>query len=263
MKEKDIKKIGKDIPMKFNPRTMKYEIDIEKMNEKKEKLKETKLTRALKQDSKNFKDYFKRFIDFLKEDSWKSLIVTLILAFLFIKLIFFPVLSFITGTTLPLVIVESCSMYHSESLQEITTNFQYKLKEVNLEEINNWPFQNGINKGDIIFVLGAKNLKVGDVLIFANKDNANPIIHRIIQIRENDGNINYITTKGDNNPDLLEIEEKILPENFIGKASFRIPYLGWIKLIFYEWTRVPSQRGLCKQKDLNNGVINISNAVLS
>ena len=54
-----------------------------------------------------------RFWNFLKEDTWQSWLVSLVLAFLIIKFIFFPSLSFFLATPLPLVVVESCSMYHS------------------------------------------------------------------------------------------------------------------------------------------------------
>ena len=51
-----------------------------------------------------------------KDDSFKGWILSLLFIFIFIKFIFFPGLSFITGTQLPLAIVESCSMYHQGNL---------------------------------------------------------------------------------------------------------------------------------------------------
>src|SRR3989344_8570807 len=47
-----------------------------------------------------------------KDESLKGWIFSVAFIFLFIKFIFFPVLSLLTGTSLPLAIVESCSMYH-------------------------------------------------------------------------------------------------------------------------------------------------------
>ena len=58
------------------------------------------------------KESLKKFWAFLQEDSWQSWVVSLILIIIIIKFVFFPLLSFVTGTTLPLVVVESCSMYH-------------------------------------------------------------------------------------------------------------------------------------------------------
>ncbi|MFZ5955873.1 MAG: signal peptidase I [Nanoarchaeota archaeon] len=184
------------------------------------------------------KNFFKKFLDFLREDSWSSMIVTLILAFLIIKFVLFPSLSFITGTKLPLVIVESCSMYHSTELKEIVQNSIYSEHNINFDDTKNWNFKNGINKGDIIFVVGPDNLKNGDVIIFSANTN-HPIIHRIISINKT------VTTKGDNNNGLLEAEKNIQKEQIIGRAVFRIPLIGWIKLVFYEPFRNPNERGLC------------------
>lgn len=47
-----------------------------------------------------------------KDNSVKGWIISILFIFLFMKFIFFPTISFVTGTALPLAIVESCSMYH-------------------------------------------------------------------------------------------------------------------------------------------------------
>ncbi len=187
----------------------------------------------------------KRFWKFIKEDSWASLIVSLVLAFLIIKFIFFPFLSFVTGTSLPLVIVESCSMYHSDGMDLVFKSPIYGQYGLSLEDSKNWSFKNGLSKGDIIFAVGAdyEDLHVGDVIIF-NGRQRHPIIHRIISIND-DGTV---TTKGDNfktNSGLLDIERSIKSEQIIGKAVFRVPYLGWLKLIFFEAMRPASERGFC------------------
>lgn len=67
-----------------------------------------------------FKEVLKKFWYLLwKDESWKGWIFSIIILFIFIKLIFFPSLNFLTGTKLPLAIVESCSMYHSENISSI------------------------------------------------------------------------------------------------------------------------------------------------
>ena len=63
-------------------------------------------------------DWWKKFWKFLKKDTWQSWVVSLILAFIIIKFIFFPGLSFVMGTSLPLVVVESCSMYHEADFEK-------------------------------------------------------------------------------------------------------------------------------------------------
>ena len=180
---------------------------------------------------------FKKFWRFLKKDSWDSFIVTLILAFLIIKFVFFPLLSFITGCPLPLVIVESCSMYHSDGWEKIFESPIYEEYGLTIEDAKKWNFRYGINKGDVVFVVGAKNLKVGDVIVF-NGGQKNPIIHRVISL-------DPLTTKGDHNKGLLSIEKNIKKEDIIGKAVFRIPLIGWIKLIFFEMFKPSYERGFC------------------
>ena len=185
----------------------------------------------------------KRFYNFLKKDTWPSFLVTLILAFIIIKFIFFPVLSYLTGSPLPLVIVESCSMHHYEKgfSKIFETSNIYGKYDVKLEDTSNWDFQNGFNKGDVIFVVGPKNAKVGDVIIF-NGGSSHPLIHRLIKVDDT------FSTKGDNyltNSEQLPSEKKINKEQIIGKALFRVPAIGWIKLIFFEASRPQSARGLC------------------
>jgi len=186
------------------------------------------------------KESLKKFWAFLKKDSWPSFFVSLILAFIIIKFILFPGLSLVTGTQLPLVIVESCSMYHSQSLHKILENKIYEDYNVDVNNTGDWSFKRGFSKGDIIFVIVAKNVEVGDVIVF-EAGQTNSIIHRVIQ----ESDTSY-TTKGDNNFALLPFEKTIPKQNVYGKAVFRIPYLGWIKLIFFDVFKPAEQRGFCR-----------------
>jgi signal peptidase I len=192
---------------------------------------------------KKLLDYFKRFLDFLQKDTWTSLILTLVFAFILIKFLFFPGLSLLTGTSLPLVIVESCSMYHFENGFEkiFTENSLYRNKLINLEDTDSWDFQNGFSKGDVIFVVGAGDIEVGDVIIF-NGGSRYPLIHRVISAGKTYG------TKGDNyktNSNQLPIEKTINDEAVVGRALFKIPTIGWVKLIFFESSRNNWDRGFC------------------
>jgi signal peptidase len=190
----------------------------------------------------SYHEKLKKFWNFLKEDSWQSLLVSVVLAFILIKFILFPTLSLVTGTSLPLVIVESCSMYHHErGFEKTFTSSVYSDYEISIEDTSNWIFKNGFAKGDIIFVVAPRDLKVGDVIVF-NGGTTNPIIHRLIYANET------YTTKGDNyitNKGVGSFEQKIHSDQVLGKAVFRIPYLGWIKLIFFDWRNPASARGLC------------------
>ncbi len=180
---------------------------------------------------------------FLQEDSWSSFAVTLIIAFVFIKFVFFPTLSLVTGTSLPLVIVESCSMHHYQNgFKQTFESPVYAEHNISINDTKNWIFQNGFNKGDVIFVISAKNVKVGDVIIL-NAGMAHPLIHRVIEADD------HYETKGDNprtNPVQLSQEKYISKNQLIGKALFKVPFIGWAKLIFFEGGRAPSERGWCR-----------------
>jgi len=200
------------------------------------------------------KESLKKFWNFLKEDSWPSFFVSLIIALIVIKFVLFPFLSFVTGTALPLVIVESCSMYHSMDLDQIMANKIYSDYGLTINETDSWVLKNGFSKGDVIFVVGAKNIKVGDVIIF-DGGRSNPIIHRVIRIKDENGKKVY-ETKGDNN--LAQIvpgcnsgvcwttdEKNIREDQLIGKAVLKVPVIGWVKLIFFDWMKPVDQRGFC------------------
>ena len=185
----------------------------------------------------------KKIWKFLQEDSWPSFAVSLILAFVIIKFVFFPGLSFLTGTSLPLVIVESCSMYHHEDgFARTFESSVYSDYEISIEDTAGWDFQNGFSKGDVIFVVGAKDVEVGDVIIF-DGGRQYPLIHRVVKAEDS------YATKGDNyktNSLQLNSEKNIAEDQLVGRALFKVPGIGWAKLIFFEIGRSPSDRGMCR-----------------
>ena len=189
-----------------------------------------------------------------KDDSLKGWIFSIVFLFVFIKFIFFPTLSFVTGTQLPLAIVESCSMYHDGNLLSNFDKWYERHDEkyldfvINKLDFKDFIFKNGFNKGDILFVVGANSekLKVGDVIIFSGGQK-NPVIHRIVEISESNGE-RFFSTIGDNNNGQLSFEKRISEEQLIGKAVFKIaPYLGWVKLIFFEPLQPESNKGFCDE----------------
>ncbi len=218
-----------------------------------------------------------RFWKFLQEDTWQSWIVSILLIIIVIKWIFFPTLNFITGTDRPLVIVESCSMYQGLTKEYATTaqgiqwtgNYKlcdktfsknqkitpqdywkacgsfYEKKGINHSEFQSFPLSSGLNKGDIVFVWGRANYTIGDTIIFQTIAK-NPLIHRLIDASP-------FATKGDHNEAQLSPsnnlngidETNIKEEQILGKAVGKIPYAGWIKLIWFEPFRRPDERGFC------------------
>jgi len=163
-----------------------------------------------------------------KDDSFLSWIVNVVLAFIIVKFLLFPGLGFVLGTSHPVVAVVSESMNHQGSFDNWweRQGKWYINKEITKEEFRTWPMKNGFSKGDIIFLKGKESFEVGDIVVFTGNSD-NPIIHRIVA-----RNGDIYQTKGDANSDSSESlgETNISKERIIGKALFRVPYLGWIKV---------------------------------
>ncbi|MCK4647655.1 signal peptidase I [Candidatus Pacearchaeota archaeon] len=213
------------------------------------------------------KKFWKKFWFMLwKDDSLKGWIFSIIFLFVFIKFIFFPILGLVTGTALPLAIVESCSMHHAGTIFSNYNNW-WERHEEKYEALNIIKkdfqgglfnkFRRGFTKGDILLLIKAKpeKLKIGDIIAFNSGTRNIPVIHRIINIKEKDGELTF-TTIGDNNAQSLTSsnnvfgvdERKIKSEQLVGKAVLRIvPYLGWGKLVFFEHLKPKSERGICKE----------------
>jgi len=244
---KNLGKISKDSDISIKETEIKdkkkgREIDIEEIKIKKHEKEEGELRK-----------FGRNFWNLLwKDDSLKGWIFSVIFIFIFIKFLFLPFLSLVTGTALPLAIVESCSMYHDGN---ILTNYddwwdshedKYSQFNIDKNDFSNFKISNGFNKGDILFITGVnpEKIKVGNIIIFST-GSGNPIIHRIMNI-ENQGGEIIFSTIGDNNNGQLSVEKNIHESQIVGKASGRIaPYLGWVKLIFFESQKSSSERGFC------------------
>jgi len=103
-------------------------------------------------------------------------------------------------------------------------------------DTSNFPVQGGFERGDLLFIEGVNPLmdvKVGDVVVFDVSTQPIPIVHRVVAINNYNGEI-YFTTKGDNNPYVLQIESYIKPAQVLGKVVFVIPYIGNVSLLLQE-----------------------------
>ena len=218
------------------------------------------------------KKFLKRFWHFIwEEDSAWSWIANIALAFVIIKFIVYPGLGLILGTTYPVVAVVSSSMEHNsiktcassgcESYKYTMCGKVYDNKEVfdidkywnecgswyeksgiSKEEFSKFPYKNGFNKGDIMVLKKASPEKIaqGDIIVFFS-NRKDPIIHRVISKREDNGKT-YLHTKGDNNEESITSnsldETNIKEEVVIGEAILRIPLLGYIKIWFVDILRI-------------------------
>ncbi|MCK9567959.1 signal peptidase I [Candidatus Pacearchaeota archaeon] len=215
-------------------------------------------------EGKKEKSKFQKFWYLLwKDNSFKGWLFSVVFLFLFIKFIFLPGLSLVTGTALPLAIVESCSMYHEGNVFSNFDNWferhetKYSQFNITKEQFEKFELNGGFSKGDILFIIKAnpEKLEVGDIILFNSGTKGNPVIHRIINIQEKDGE-KIFTTMGDNNNGMLtpdnnagQVDEReITEEQLVGKTIFRLtPWFGWAKLIFFENIRQESERGFCRE----------------
>ncbi|MCL6500528.1 MAG: signal peptidase I [Candidatus Pacearchaeota archaeon] len=180
----------------------------------------------------------KKIWDFLwNSNSIWSWIVDLILIFLIVKFILFPFFGLILCTPLPFVIIESNSMTHEGTFDSwFSLHGQWYLNnEISKAQVREWPWNDGLDKGDIIVVQGLKDYsyKEGDVVIFKIPGQSTPIIHRIVK-KYNKNNQTLFSTKGDHNDDQWPYEMEVKEEQILGKAAVRIRWLGWLKLFFVE-----------------------------
>ncbi len=176
------------------------------------------------------------------DDSIWSWIVNLILAFVIIKFLFYPGLGLLLGSAQPLVAVVSSSMEHDGNFdawwnsdavcsnKKCTQEQFYSQYNISKDEFSNFKFKNGFNKGDVMVLTSANEINQGDTIVFIAND-GRPIIHRVISLEP-------LETKGDHN--VAQIispaftEKNVNEERVIGKASLRIPFIGYIK-IFFTW----------------------------
>lgn len=196
------------------------------------------------------------------DDSMLSWVANILLAFIIIKFIFYPVLGAILGSAFPVVAVVSESMEHGlhegeicgqeydyfpngfDNWWEVCGNW-YTQEEIDIskEQFMDFPMHNGFNKGDIIVLWRANtnNIELGDILVFQSS-RSHPIIHRVVKVwtTENTltGELDYhYQTKGDHNVNSFSGvlgEQDITIDRVYGKALFRIPFLGYIKILFAE-----------------------------
>ena len=205
--------------------------------------------------NEKFNHYRKRFWHFIwyDESGW-SWLANLIVAFLVIRFIVYPLLGLILGTSFPIVAVVSESMQHDlhqgelckKQFSEFRESFDnywltcgtwYEEHGITKEQFQHFPFQQGFSKGDVIILWRAheKNLQVGDILIFQGS-RPQPIIHRIVKIWQ-EGNTFYYQTKGDHNSDSITGEggeNKISQDRIYGQGLLRLPYVGWLKILFVD-----------------------------
>ncbi|MBI4150943.1 hypothetical protein HY492_02345 [Candidatus Woesearchaeota archaeon] len=179
---------------------------------------------------------------FIWEDTsvW-SWLANIALAFILIKFLVYPGLGLVLGTSHPIVAVVSGSMEHDYNFDawwvtprcvagssSKSSMGMYALYGITKGQFEEYPFHNGFNKGDLMVLKRPTSISVGDVVVFDGGMN-DPIIHRVIILANG-----TLSTQGDNNCASAGFEQDLTQDRLIGKASLRIPLLGWIKIGFVE-----------------------------
>lgn len=195
----------------------------------------------------SLKNLFKKTWWFLWEsDSIWSWLANIVLAFVLIKFVVYPGLGLLLGTDFPVVAVVSGSMEHDGSFDEwlaydafcsgqrCTQEEWYAAHGISKQAFEGYAFANGFNKGDIMILKGIepKNIKIGNVIVFMSSKESEPIIHRVVKIYQDEATGFVFITKGDHNLDSGAVDTDIREEEVVGKAVFRIPMIGWVKIIF-------------------------------
>lgn len=166
-----------------------------------------------------------------------SWIVNIILAFVIIKFILYPGLGAFLATSHPIVAVVSGSMEHDGDFEEWwegsckdnqkSQSEIYGSYGITKEQFKQFHFAKGFKAGDLMIIRNSQAPELGEVIVFQTDNLVEPIIHRVVKVDEG-----LIKTKGDHNCGSSSFEENVPQEKIIGKATIKIPYLGWIKILF-------------------------------
>ncbi|MEM2875276.1 MAG: hypothetical protein QW567_04590 [Candidatus Hadarchaeales archaeon] len=149
--------------------------------------------------------------------------------FIMVGIIYFAItgtMTLVMGTTSFWMAVTSNSMMHAdEGWREAYASRGF--------DTSKFPLQGGFERGDLLIVQGirsASEISVGDVIIIDMGEGVIPLVHRVLEIWEENGELRF-RTKGDANFSSLPGESSISPSQIIGRAIFAIPKIGHIFLL--------------------------------
>lgn len=177
----------------------------------------------------------RKFWNFVWNDNsvW-SWVFNAALAFILIKFLVYPGLGLVLHTESPVVAVISDSMRHHAEFEEWWAGVEntYAKLGISKEDFTSFRMSNGFSRGDLIILKGKspKDVEIGDVLVFRGSK-PEPIIHRVVEKQKTDGGYRF-STKGDANAGQRDEEKEISKDRIIGTGWVKIPYLGYVKIIF-------------------------------
>jgi signal peptidase len=82
--------------------------------------------------------------------------------------------------------------------------------------------------GDVIVsrTVAYETLEVGDIIVFRQGDHR--VVHRIINIQTEDGEV-WFTTQGDNNN---MVDPPVHADHVEGRVILHVPKIGWVSIVF-------------------------------
>ena len=170
------------------------------------------------------------------DNSAWSWLFNAILAFVLIKFVVYPGLGLILQTNHPVVAVISNSMEHQSEFETWWKAMGpfYAKHNITEKQFASFRMSGGFNKGDIIILKGKKPEKIwiGEIIVF-DGSRPEPIIHRVVG-KWKSGETQYFSTKGDRNSDQRDEEKEIKEDRIVGTAWLRVPYVGYVKILFTE-----------------------------
>ncbi len=177
----------------------------------------------------------KKFWNFVWNDNsiW-SWIFNAVLAFILIKFLVYPGLGLVFHTKSPVVAVISDSMRHNGDFESWWPSMEAPYAKFNISkaDFNGFVMSNGFKRGDLILLKGKKpeDIHIGDVLVFKGTT-PEPIIHRAVN-KWKTGDAYHFSTKGDANLGQRDEEKEISQDRVIGTGWIKIPYIGYVKILF-------------------------------
>lgn len=102
-----------------------------------------------------------------------------------------------------------------------------------------FPLQGGFERGDMLIIQGVSSvteISIGDVILFDTIYQPIPLVHRVVEIWNENGEARFKTlgdgNRMDSQPKFISGDYLIRPESIRGKVAFVIPKIGWISLWF-------------------------------
>lgn len=173
---------------------------------------------------KKLKKYLRKFWKFYwKDNTIASYLFFIIFTFVMFKFVLFPGFLLITGLS-DVVAIMTNSMEHSD-FEDYYFYDYYQGMNYTLEEVENFPYSNGLYVGDVILAKKTNDYQVGDVIVFTSDYYPNKLVHRV-------AGVNPIITKGDNNPASYDFDTHV--REVIGEVVLRIPLIGIPRYWMYE-----------------------------